>query len=119
MEAEQRPADLHLISTVEILLADDLAVDEGAVGAAQIAHRVGVALADQLSMIAGDFRVVQTDRMRMRAADGMDRVFQLEARTLIAALNDEQRSHASLFSRSTSGSRAPTDDFPEAPRFYG
>ena len=70
-----------------------LAVDERAVGAAQVADDERVAAARELGVLARDFGVVQLDGVGGAAADGDGRFVEPEPRALIAALDHEQRWH--------------------------
>ena len=68
---------------------DPLAVDEGAVGAAQVDDRVDVPLAADFGVPARDFGVVDLDEVRRVSAETHHPVFQLELRPLVATRDDK------------------------------
>ncbi len=90
-----RAADLHLVAAGQLVLLDPLAVDERAVGAAQVGEDVVVAGAADLGVPARDFGVVHLDLIARLAPQGERGGIgiQLEPSSLIPALNDEQRGH--------------------------
>ena len=88
-EQHQRAADLQPVAAGQLVLFDALAVDEGAVRAAQVDDRVDVALAADFGMAARDFGVVNLDEVRRVAAETHHPVFQLELRPLVATRDDK------------------------------
>ena len=64
-------------------------------------------MADQLRVFARDFRIVQTDGVVLCPAHSVDGLLQLEARALIASLNDEQRRHFRAISVDEEGNNLP------------
>ena len=70
---QQRAAELHLVAAGESLFADLLAVDERAVGAAEVADEDASAVAaPDFGMLARDFGVVQLHGVRRAAPDRDD-----------------------------------------------
>ena len=60
----QRAAELNLVAAGQAMLADAFAVDERAVGAAQVGDHVVVVDAADFGVLAGDFGVVQLEGIR-------------------------------------------------------
>ena len=88
---QDRPADLDVVARLKLPGFGALAVDESAVGAAEVADSPGFAVADQVGVVAGDFGVGEADDVAGAAADADDSVCQLKSRTLVGPLHDEQR----------------------------
>ena len=88
---QERAAELHLVAARQLMLADLAAVDEGAVGAAEVAEDELVVTSGELDMVARNLGVVQLNCIRRSAPDGHQRIVETEARALISTLNHEER----------------------------
>lgn len=75
------------------MFAYRLAIDEAPIGATEVAKPVGISLFVEPGMLARDFRIVQLDVVRRNATHGDVIVAQIVARSLVAALDDEQTGH--------------------------
>jgi len=95
----QRGADLDLVSAGEVMVADPLAVDKGAVGAVEIGDGEIAVAAAQFGVMAGDFGVVDLDHVRGVASHPEDGVRQLETCALVVSANHEQRWHGSALTQ--------------------
>ena len=104
---QQRAAELQLVAAGQLVLLDLLAVDERAVGAAEVADDERVAAAAELGVLARDFGVVQLHGVRRAAAERDGRAVEPEARALIAALNHEQRWHDEILRGPQPGATLP------------
>ena len=75
------------------MLADAFAVDERSVGTVQIGNHVVAVDAANFRVMAGDFRVVELDRVGGVAPHPERRFGQLKAGSLIGSADDEQCRH--------------------------
>ena len=86
----QGVAHLDLVAAGQAVLANPLAVDESAVGAAQIGDgEIGVGAAE-LGVVSGDFRVVDLNGVGGLASQPEDSLPQLETCALVVSTNHEQ-----------------------------
>src|SRR5262249_5205931 len=90
---QDRLADLDLIAGRERNLGDGLIVDEGAVGAADVAQEIAFSVSvldNQLGMAAGDFGIVEADAVNGIPAYADRGAGQLELLALVGTLDDDQ-----------------------------
>src|SRR5262249_2639549 len=84
---EQGLDGLYLVAGLQHPLGDGLAVDIGAVGAADVAEEVALALVagalDEFGVAARHLGVVEADGVALDAADADDRLGQLELLALV------------------------------------
>ena len=86
----QRIAHLNLVAAGQTVLTDSLAVDESAVGTAEIDDgEIGVGAAE-FRMMAGDLRVVDLNDIGGLASQPEDSFPQLETSALVVSTNHEQ-----------------------------
>ena len=90
---QDRLAELEPVSRVERRLVDELAVDVGPVGRAEIDDPVRLLLLPELGMAAGDLGIVEPDRVRVIPSQGHGTRLELEALALVGPLDHKQGGH--------------------------
>ena len=90
----QGAAELDLVAARKGMGLDPLAIDVGAVGAAEVGEKCKYAVRSaDFGVVARDFGVVQPDGAGGVASDSRERLVELETRALVVSPDDKQRRH--------------------------